>query len=161
MVETPPAAEVSAQDLHWLDESEAVVALAGLAAAAKRDWTFGWLRLAPTAKVDDLLAQASPLGVQVVGSAGTLVRAKLPGDEQRLRRVAALSSVDGMGMLPPRLKAPADFVNSVYDAPYQQAPRDHHADGERCRWPMGSGFANARVPSWGRSMRISALTRPT
>ena len=122
MVKTPPSVDVATTNLGWLDESEAVVALAGLAAAAKRDWTFGWLRLAPTAKVDDLLAQARPLGVEVVGSAGTLLRAKLPGDEQRLRRVAALSSVDGMGMLPPRLKAPADFVNSVYDAPYQQVP---------------------------------------
>ncbi len=158
MVETPPAAEVSAKDLDWLDESEAVVALAGLAAAAKRDWTFGWLRLAPTAKVDDLLAQASPLGVQVVGSAGTLVRAKLPGDEQRLRRVAALSSVDGMGMLPPRLKAPADFVNSVYDAPYQQAPviitlMANDADG---RWDRALRTLGAVVGAFDADIRAYA-----
>ena len=158
MVETPPAAEVAAKDLDWLGESEAVVALAGLAAAAKRDWTFGWLRLAPTAKVDDLLAQASPLGVQVVGSAGTLVRAKLPGDEQRLRRVAALSSVDGMGMLPPRLKAPADFVNSVYDAPYQQAPviitlMANDADG---RWDRALRTRGAVVGAFDADIRAYA-----
>ena len=121
MVE-PPAADVVAMDLDWLDESEAVVALAGLAAAAQRDWTFGWLRLAPTAKVDDLLAEGRPLGVEVVGVSGALLRAKLPGDRARLRQVAALSSVDGMGMLPPKRKAPADFISSVYDAPYQHAP---------------------------------------
>ena len=158
MVETPPAAEVAAKDLDWLDESEAVVALAGLAAAAKRDWTFGWLRLAPTAKVDDLLAQASPLGVQVVGSAGTLLRAKLPGDEQRLRRVAALSSVGGMGMLPPRLKAPADFVNSVYDAPYQQAPviitlMANDADG---RWDRALRTLGAVVGPFDADIRAYA-----
>ena len=166
MVETPPAAEVSAKDLDWLDESEAVVALAGLAAAAKRDWTFGWLRLAPTAKVDDLLAQASPLGVQVVGSAGTLVRAKLPGDEQRLRRVAALSSVDGMGMLPPRLKAPADFVNSVYDAPYQQAPviitlMANDADGrwDRALRTLGAvvGAFDAEIRAYAANLNAKAL----
>ena len=167
MVEAPPSSvDVAAADLDWLDEGEAVVALAASAAAAKRDWAFGWLRLAATVSMDDLLAQARPLGVEVVGSAGTLLRAKLPGDEQRLRRVAALSSVDGMGMLPPRLKAPADFVNSVYDAPYQQAPviitlMANDADGrwDRALQTLGAvvGAFDADVRAYAANLNAKAL----
>ena len=159
MVEAPPSSvDVAAADLDWLDEGEAVVALAASAAAAKRDWTFGWLRLAATASMDDLLAEARPLGVQVVGSAGAFLRARLLGDQERLRQVAALSSVDGMGMLPPRLKAPADFVNSVYDAPYQQVPviitlMANDADG---RWDRALRTLGAVVGAFDADIRAYA-----
>ena len=74
------------------------------AAAAGRDWSFGWIRLAGDARRTDLGRALADTDAAIVGSSGPLVRARLPGDAVRLREIAALDQVDGLGATPAAAK---------------------------------------------------------
>ncbi|MDE0036307.1 MAG: hypothetical protein OXU77_01965 [Gammaproteobacteria bacterium] len=79
-------------------------ALAKLAAASGRDWSFGWVKLAEGADLDALDAMLAAHGGEVLGRAGDLVRARLPGDASSLQAIAAAESVAGVGAVPPDRK---------------------------------------------------------
>ena len=53
----------------------------------------------------------------IEGSAGALVRARLPGDKARLEAIAALPAVDGLGATPRASKVPEAWVNEVVAQP--------------------------------------------
>ena len=88
----------------WLDSPDAIAALTSQAAAAGRDWSFGWIRLAGEARRTDLGRALADTDAAIVGSSGPLVRARLPGDAVRLREIAALDQVDGLGATPAAAK---------------------------------------------------------
>ncbi|MCY3841364.1 MAG: S8 family serine peptidase, partial [Gammaproteobacteria bacterium] len=75
-------------------------AVAELAAASGRDWSFGWVKLAEEADLETLDALLAAHGGEVLGRAGDLVRARLPGDPSNLRAIAAAQSVAGLGAVP-------------------------------------------------------------
>ena len=104
-------------DHDWLGTAEALDRLVSQAAAAGRDWSFGWLRLAPGARLDDLRPSLNGLNVEVLGSAGDLVRARLPGDPARLHAVSELPSVDGLGALPKERKIAEGLANEALTQP--------------------------------------------
>ena len=106
-------------DLDWLESSTSIETLAAHAAEAGRDWSFGWIRLAEDADPNDLERSLQGSGAEIVGSAGSLMRARLPGDESRLQRIAALPQVDGLGAVPPDRKLPEAFAREVSEAPTQ------------------------------------------
>lgn len=106
----------------WLHEPEAVAALAANAKAAGRDWTFGWLALADATPLGELQAALARQGVEVLGTAGPLLRARLPADPVRLAAIAALPAVAGVGALPPAHKVAASLKRSVAAAPYIVQP---------------------------------------
>ena len=89
---------------EWLDSPGAVAALTGPAAAAGRDWAFGWIRLARDASRTDLARALVGTGAEIVGSSERLVRARLPGDVALLGVISALDKVDGLGAAPPEAK---------------------------------------------------------
>ncbi len=91
-------------DLEWLGAADAIGALARQAKASGRDWAFGWLRLAEGATAAELAAGVGALGGEVLGAAGNLVRAKLPGNRAELRAINALPAVGGMGARPSERK---------------------------------------------------------
>ena len=88
----------------WLDSPDAIAALTRQAAAAGRDWSFGWIRLARDARRTDLARALADTDAVIVGSSGPLVRVRLPGDAVRLREIAALDQVDGLGAPPAAAK---------------------------------------------------------
>ena len=88
----------------WLGSPGAVAALTRQAALAGRDWTFGWIRPARDAKRTDLASALAGMGAAVVGPSGRLVRARLPADAARLREIARLAEVDGLGAAPVETK---------------------------------------------------------
>ena len=92
---------------EWLHSTDAIAALTRQAAAAKRDWSFGWIRLAGDARRTDLARALAGTDAVIVGSSGRLVRARLPGDAVRLREIAALAEVDGLGAPPSQVKLAA------------------------------------------------------
>ena len=92
----------------WIAASDPA-ALVDQAARAGRDWSFGWLWLNGAGTVDGLRADLRRLGGEALGSAGRLVRARLPGDGARLASIAALVGVGGLGAVPAELKLPAAF----------------------------------------------------
>ena len=106
-------------DLDWLESSTSIETLATHAAEAGRDWSFGWIRLAEDADPNDLERSLQGSGAELVGSPGSLVRARLPGDESRLQRIAALPQVDGLGAVPQDRKLPEAFAREVSEAPPQ------------------------------------------
>ena len=110
-------------DLEWLGSTTSIETLAAHAAAAGRDWSFGWIRLAEDADPNDLERALQGSGAEIVGSAGSLMRARLPGDETRLQQIAALPEIDGLGAVPQERKLAAAFENEVRAAlPHEQTP---------------------------------------
>ena len=105
----PPVKGETARDgLGWIGTPAVIAELADQADRANRPWSFGWIRLASDARLVDVESALSDLGAEVVGSAGRLVRARLPAGEGELRAIATLPGIDGIGAMPPRTKlAPA------------------------------------------------------
>ncbi len=103
-------------DLDWLGTETSIERLSAQAAAAGRDWSFGWIRLAGDATANDLAQVLEGTGARIAGSSGVLVRARLPGDQARLQAIAALPEVDGLGALPPERKLAQALVNPTPDA---------------------------------------------
>ena len=101
----------------WLSSADSLAAVAANAEAADRDWSFGWVRLAPDARLQDAEVDLAALGVVVEGQAGDLLRARLPGDPDRLRAVAALPTVGGLGAQPSSTKLPAAFAEEARGKP--------------------------------------------
>ncbi|MDE0225066.1 MAG: S8 family serine peptidase [Gammaproteobacteria bacterium] len=96
--------ERAGDKLDWLGSPGSIEALLSQASHAGRDWSFGWIRLAPGASADDLARVLPGVDAGIVGSAGSLIRARLPGDKARLRAIWALSEVDGIGAAPTEVK---------------------------------------------------------
>ena len=90
--------------LEWIDSASALDALIEQAERAGRDWTFGWVRLAGGVLPDGVAPALRELGAEVLGSSGRLLRARLPGDRERLRAIGALEGVGALGALPVEAK---------------------------------------------------------
>ncbi|MYE10418.1 MAG: S8 family serine peptidase [Gammaproteobacteria bacterium] len=101
----------------WLEAPDALPNLTANAASAGRDWSFGWVRLRTDAPLDETARALVELGVVVEGQAGRLLRSRLPGDPARLREIAALPGVDGLGAPPPSAKLPEPFAAEARERP--------------------------------------------
>ena len=106
------AAEQAAADAapDWLTSDEARQRLAEQAAAAGRDWVFGWARRAAGASQGAVERALGRHGATVVGTAGDLLRVRLPVDPARLAAITQRTEVAAIGALPPELKTPAVFA---------------------------------------------------
>ena len=102
---------------EWLGAVDALPRLVARAEAAGRDWSFGWILLRPETRLTDVEVSLSALGVEVVGSAGPLVRARLPSDLQSLDAVGALPAVVGLGAQPLAAKLPVSFAEQARGRP--------------------------------------------
>ena len=102
--------------LDWLGSPTSIKTLAAQASATGRGWSFGWIRLARDTRLADLARSLEGTGAEIVGSAGPLLRAQLPGDKGRLAVIAGLPGVDGMGALPAEAKLRA------FDGPSRDLP---------------------------------------
>ena len=87
-------------------------------AAAGRDWVFGWARLAADANQREAERALGRHGATVIGSAGDLLRVRLPGDPARLAAIAQLTAVSAIGAVPPELKTPARFAAEALERPF-------------------------------------------
>ena len=96
--------------LDWLAAVDAVPRLVAQADAASRDWSFGWIRLGPASRLVDVETTLASLGVVVEDAAGSLIRARLPGDQSSLDAIAALPSVVGLGSQPLTARLPRSFA---------------------------------------------------
>lgn len=112
--------EARSQAPEWLSSPESLAAVAANAEAAERNWSFGWVRLSADARLEDAVTEMAALGVVVEGQAGNLLRARLPGDQVRLRAVGELTAVDGVGAQPPSAKLPAAVAEEAPDKPAHQ-----------------------------------------
>lgn len=136
-----PGGESTQDDaLDWLfadsDAGDApLAAIADLAQRMQRDWVFGWLRLADGARAEDVRQAAAPLGIDILGASGPLLRARLPAAQTSLAALVQLSTVSGLGVVPPERKTPEAFRAKVH-ASFRRLPvlitlMAHDQDG---RW---------------------------
>ena len=97
-------------DQPWLVTGTGARGLAGQAMAAGRDWTFGWVAVNTDADRATLMGRLRAAGAEVLGSSGTLLRTRLPGDIARLEEIAAIPGVAGLGPTPlaAKLLGPSD-----------------------------------------------------
>ena len=117
-----PELEPPNADLDWLGASDAVAVLARQAEQAGRDWTFGWLRLGNQAQSEAIRASLQRAGGEVLGTAGNLARAKLPGHADDLRAISALPGVLGLGAVPKQRKLAAMPAGTHTTPAHEQIP---------------------------------------
>ena len=109
--------DVPDDGLDWLGASGSLSRLVEQAAAAGRDWSFGWIRMAPDSRLSDVTPLLQALDVVVEGAAGPLVRARLPGDRAGLEAIVALSGVEALGAAPFAAKLPPTFAEQALAEP--------------------------------------------
>ena len=99
-----------------------VDALAAQAAAAGRDWTFGWVALAADAKATAVAQRVRELGGELLGPSAQLFRARLPGDARSLSRIADLPGVAGIAATPSSIKIPRSLAERAGALPQDETP---------------------------------------
>ena len=153
--------------LDWLASGEARQRLVAQAASAGRDWAFGWVRRDGGAKQGEVERALEGLGARVIGTAGDLLRVRLPGDSARLAEIARLPQVSGVGAMPPAAKTPAQLASDAAGQP----PSDRvpvfvtlMADDRDGRWrraleSMGAevGWFDADTRAYAANIRYSTL----
>ena len=140
---------------EWLDSSTSVGSLAARAAATGRGWSFGWIRLSAKARRADVATTLEGAGVEIVGSAGDLLRVRLPGDEGRLAVIAASPEVDGLGVMPARAKLRA-FEDPSIELPDGPVPVfvTLMADDTDGRWRRELSARGAVVGRYDPAIRV-------
>ena len=147
------------RDPEWLNSPTAIRDLVDQSVAARRPWSFGWIRLSEGVNLDDLAAVLEGTGAAIEGSAGTLIRARLPGDEARLEAIAALPAVDGVGATPRAKKLSQGFIDEVLkQSAHTQVPVfiTLMADDSDGRWRRALEALGAVVGRFDASIRAYA-----
>lgn len=145
----------------WLDTPDSASTLAAQAASHGRNWTFGWIRMADEAREDELSLALSTFGGEVLGSAGPLVRVRLPGDPTLLRQIESLPEVLSVGAMPTAVKVPDSLVREALSLPLgQQLPvfitlMDGDPDGQ---WRLELENLGAVVGRFDPDIRVYTAT---
>ena len=120
--------------------------------------------MAPDARRADLAKSAESTGIEILGSAGGLLRVKLPGDEGHLTVIAELPVVDGLGAMPAEVKlqafeGPSDGLPGVESTPVFVTLMADDVDG---RWRRELEALGAVVGRYDSSIRVytANVTRP-
>ncbi|MDE0420347.1 MAG: S8 family serine peptidase [Gammaproteobacteria bacterium] len=138
-------------------------ALAELASRADREWSFGWIKLAEGADLAGLEALLATHGGAVIGRAGDLVRARLPGDPSRLGAITAADSVvAGMGAVPAEQKITDTLSERAAANAHEEVPvwitlMSDDPDGQ---WRQALKQLGAEVGRFDPAVRTYAATIP-
>ncbi len=106
----------------WLQDGNHIDALVAQAAAAGRDWTFGWVALSADAGRAAAAEQIQALGGELIGESGRLLRARLPGAAENLVQIANLAAVAGIAATPSTIKIPSSLTERARALPFDQTP---------------------------------------
>ena len=140
--------------LEWLGAPTAIEALAAQAKDNGRGWSFGWIRLAARSREADLASSLEGAGARIVGSAGRLLRVRLPGDEERLAAIASMPGVDGLGAMPTEAKLRAFDGQSVADHEPTPVFVTLMSDDPRGRWRRELANLGAVVGRYDPQIRV-------
>ena len=153
-----PAAEHT-----WLLAGDGIDTLVEQAAAADRDWTFGWVGVAPGADPDALAERLGALGAAVLDRSGNLLRARLPGDASRLEAIARLDEVAGIAPTPTERKLPKSLVDAAQAQPsHERTPAfvTLMTDDPDGRWRQALTELGAVVGHFDPAVRVYAANVP-
>ena len=137
-------------------------ALTEHAGAAGRDWAFGWVKLAEGADMEALGALLEAHGGEVLGRAGDLVRARLPGDPSGLQAIATAGSVSGLGALPAERKITDTLAERAATDINREVPVwiTLMSDDPEGRWRQALKALGAQVGRFDPSIRTYPATIP-
>ena len=149
-----------AEPPEWMAFGDA--ALVEQAAASGRDWSFGWVKLADGAVLDELRGILAAYGGRLLGRSGDLVRARLPGGASDLQAIAASPAVAGLGTVPPGMKitetlAERTATGSDAEVPVWITLMSDDPDG---RWRAALKELGAEVGRFDPAIRTYAATLP-
>ena len=149
-----------AEPPEWMTFGDGAVA--ELAHASGRDWSFGWVKLAEGADVQALDALLSGHDGAVLGQAGDLVRVRLPGDPSSLRAIAESPSVAGLGAVPAQRKITDTLHERALANIHEEVPvwitlMSDDPDGE---WRQALKRLGAEVGAFDAQIRSYAATIP-
>ena len=158
--ERKPLTEARSHSEDWLGSPGSVYEVARLAGEAQRDWAFGWIALSGHVRLSDVEAQLAEQQVAVLGSAGNLVRARLPADVDMLNEIRALPEVEGLGALPGARKIIDEELaaNAAQYSMRDQVPVfiTLMSDDEDGRWRVALEDRGAEVGRFDRATRTYA-----
>ncbi len=162
----PPPRAPSASTLarpSWLAPTDPGNALLHRVAASSRNWAFAWIERAPGVDLPALADALRPLGARIVGASGALVRVRVPVAIDRLRSIATLREVRGLGAVPAAGKVDAGFAaNARLRPPDEAIPvfvtlMDNDVDGIWRRTLEGLGVV---VGAWDDDLRAYYANLP-
>ena len=146
-----------AQGNHWLRAPDRVDSVVGQANAAGRSWTFGWVQLKPSIRLKDVARSFQQLDMEVLGSAGNLIRVRLPGNDETLRELEEMAGIDGLGVVPPERKLWPSYQRDEQTAnPSESLPVfiTLMADDPRGDWKRELEFLGAEVGAFDPAIRV-------
>ena len=155
--ERKPVSEERSHDVDWLGSPGAVYEVVRLAEEAQRDWAFGWVQLSGYTRLPDVASQLAEKQVEVLGSSGNLIRARLPADVRMLNEIGDLPGIAGLGVLPGERKI-LDEELSTNAAQYSMRDRvpvfiTLMSDDEDGRWRVALEERGAEVGGFDRATR--------
>ena len=116
-----PRVQSDAND--WLRSPNNAADLIASAQLAGRDWTFGWVEHDPNTSLENIREALARHGASVLGTAGNLIRAKLPASAAALSAISDIPGVSGLGAVPKDRKLPDSLAEKALLAPFsEQAP---------------------------------------
>ena len=157
--ERKPLSEERKHGMDWLGSPGSVYEVAQLAEEAQRDWVFGWIQLSGYTRLPDVAAQLAENQVEVLGSSGNLLRARLPADVRTLREIEDLPGIAGLGVLPGERKMDEGLAtNAVQYAIGDRVPVyiTLMSDDEGGRWRAALEGWGAEVGRFDRATRAYA-----
>ena len=146
---------------EWLEPTAGAGLLAAQAEAAGRDWTFAWLQRRSSGPVADLSERLHEAGAQVLGNVGAYVRLRVPADADRLRAIASLPDVVGLGAPPPDAKVDAQFLTHAAGRPASErvdVSITLMPDDEDGRWRRELTGLGVAVGRWDATLRTVAAS---
>ena len=105
---------------EWLRSPISAADVIESAVRAGRDWSFGWIEHHPDTALDNIRRALANHGVSVLGTAGNLVRAKLPADAAKLSAILDTPGVVGLGAVPKARKLDWSLAEDARAAPYSE-----------------------------------------
>lgn len=147
----------------WLDATDPTSAVPHLVAGLDRDWAFAWIERDPGVDLLGLAHALHPLGAEILGASGALVRVRVPVALDRLRSIAALREVRSLGVLPAEEKVDAVFAeNARLRAADEAMPvfitlMDNDEDGI---WRRTLERSRVVVGAWDNDLRVYYANLP-
>lgn len=111
--QTKPVANASIELEHlmWMTSPSAIDDLVSL--AGEREQTYGWMQITRPVNLSEMRRSLREFDATVLGTAGDLVRLRVPNDREDLVSILNLSWVSGIGALPTNQKVSQSFREEI------------------------------------------------
>ncbi len=98
------------QTIEWLESDKLILDLRTQALFMGREWTYGWMQIGRPMDLNVVRDELSSHNATMLGSVGSMIRAKFPADLDQLSAIGDLPWVLGAGAQPTSTKISPEFM---------------------------------------------------